>query len=109
MGTIIGAAYYQLKYYFRRRLRTAAPESDWIYRHYVHRKFYDTESLNRLTAELIHSGKPFMMGRFGAVELFNMRTAEFHLDSKQEKAANSFPPAPVFSPQIPPCSLVLMR
>ena len=98
MGTIIGAAYYQLKYYFRRRLRTAVPESDWIYRHYVHRKFYDTESLNRLTAELIHSGKPFMMGRFGAVELFNMRTAEFHLDSKQEKACEQLSTCAGFFP-----------
>lgn len=27
-----------------------------------------------------------MMGRFGAVELFNMRVAEFHMENKKEKA-----------------------
>lgn len=86
MGTIIGASYYQFKYALRNRLRAKAPESDWLYRHYVGKPFLDTEAANRLTAELITAGTPFMMGRFGAVELFNMRTAEFHLNGKQQKA-----------------------
>lgn len=86
MGTIIGASYYQFKYALRNRLRARAPESDWLYRHYVGKPFLDTEAANRLTAELITAGTSFMMGRFGAVELFNMRTAEFHLNGKQQKA-----------------------
>ena len=37
-----------------------------------------------------------MMGRFGAVELFNMRVAEFHMENKKEKACEQLLPAPVF-------------
>lgn len=96
MGTIIGASYYQFKYALRNRLRAKAPGSDWLYRHYVGKPFLDTEAANRLTAELITAGTPFMMGRFGAVELFNMRTAEFHLNGKRRRPASSSAPVPDF-------------
>ena len=86
MGTILGASYYQLKYCLRNKLRQATGDPDFLYRHYVGKPFYDTDALNTYTAELIKSGRPFMMGRFGAVELFNMRVAEFHIENKKEKA-----------------------
>ena len=86
MGTILGASYYQLKYCLRNKLRQATGDPDFLYRHYVGKPFYDTDALNTYTAELIKSGRPFMMGRFGAVELFNMRVAEFHMENKKEKA-----------------------
>ena len=86
MGTILGASYYQLKYCLRNKLRQTAGDSDFLYRHYVGKPFYDTDALNQYTADLIRSGRPFMMGRFGAVELFNMRVDEFHMESKKEKA-----------------------
>ena len=86
MGTILGASYYQLKYCLRNKLRQAAHDPDFLYQHYVGKPFYDTDALNQYTANLIESGKPFMMGRFGAVELFNMRVTEFHLENKKAKA-----------------------
>ena len=86
MGTILGASYYQIKYCLRNKLRQATGDPDFLYRHYVGKPFYDTDALNTYTAELIKSGRPFMMGRFGAVELFNMRVAEFHMENKKEKA-----------------------
>ena len=107
MGTILGASYYQLKYCLRNKLRQATGDPDFLYRHYVGKPFYDTDALNTYTAELIKSGRPFMMGRFGAVELFNMRVAEFIWKTKKRKPANSFLPAPVFSPMIHPFCRVL--
>ena len=100
MGTILGASYYQLKYCLRNKLRQATGDPDFLYRHYVGKPFYDTDALNTYTAELIKSGRPFMMGRFGAVELFIWKT-------KKRKPANSFLPAPVFSPMIHPFCRVL--
>ena len=105
MGTILGASYYQLKYCLRNKLRQATGDPDFLYRHYVGKPFYDTDALNTYTAELIKSGRPFMMGRFGAVELFNMRVAEFHMENK--KPAISFLPARVFSQMIHPFCRVL--
>ena len=106
MGTILGASYYQLKYCLRNKLRQVTGDSDFLYRHYVGKPFYDTDALNTYTAELIKSGRPFMMGRFGAVELFNMRVAEFHMENKKEKAceqlftcAGFFPNDPALLPR----------
>ena len=86
MGTIIGASYYQLKYFLRNKLEQKNPDSDFLYKHYVGKDFWDMKELNEHVSSYIISGKPFMMARFGAVELFNMRTAEFHLTSKEQKA-----------------------
>ena len=104
MGTILGASYYQLKYCLRNKLRQATGDPDFLYRHYVGKPFYDTDALNTYTAELIKSGRPFMMGRFGAVELL---LPNFIWKTKKRKPANSFLPAPVFSPMIHPFCRVL--
>ena len=98
LGTIIGASYYQLKYYVRNQIKARAPESDFIYEHYVGKPFWDTDTLNTKVADMIKSGKPFMMGRFGAVELFNMRVDEFRLTGKQEKACEQLSTCAGFFP-----------
>lgn len=86
MNNIIGESYYQLKYIARNKFKEAHKDSDWIYRHYVGKPFLDIESLNAAIEEKISSGTPFMLGRFGAVELFNMRVNEFHRKDQIEKA-----------------------
>lgn len=48
-----------------------------------------------------------MMGRFGAVELFNMRVAEFHMENKKEKACEQLFTCAGFSPMIHPFCRVL--
>lgn len=103
---MINAFYYQLKYFLRNKINSRYPDSDWLYQHYAGKDFWDTDTVNRRVADMITSGTPFMMGRFGAVELFNMRTAEFHLNSKAAKAceqlsvcAGFFPDNPKFLPQ----------
>ena len=68
IGTISRVSYYHLKYCLRNKLRQATHGSDWLYWHYVGKPFYDTDSPNRLTTDLITSEKPFMMGHFGAVD-----------------------------------------
>lgn len=88
MRNIIGESYYHLKYIIRNKIRERDEASDWIYEHYVGKPFWDMATLNEQVSELIVSGTPFMMGRFGAVELFNMRTDEFHRKNKLEKACN---------------------
>lgn len=88
MHNIIGESYYQLKYIARNKYKQLKPDSDWVYRHYVGRPFLDIETLNSKIAELVLSGTPFMLGRFGAFELFNMRTVEFHRKSNAAKACD---------------------
>ncbi len=88
MQNTLRYTYYHLKYIIRNQIRSKNPESDWIYTHYSGKPYWDMDTLNREVGHLIASGKPFMMGRFGAVELFNMRADEFHLTSKIEKACN---------------------
>lgn len=101
MRTIITASYYQLKYYMRNIVRARLPESDFIYRHYVGKKFYDVDDLNILMEQMICSEQPFMLGRFGAVELFNMRVDEFHLSGKKEKACEQLYTCAGFFPNDP--------
>lgn len=90
MKNIIGESYYYLKYTVRRKLREKYQEADWLYRHYANKPYWDMDALNRNVAELIRSGEPFMMGRFGSTELFNMRVDEFHQTNKQQKACQQF-------------------
>ncbi len=106
MKNIIGESYYHLKYIARNKLREQYNDPIWLYSHYAGHPFWDTDTLNHRVAEAITSGKPFMMGRFGAVELFNMRTAEFHHNSNLEKAcaqlytnAGFFPKDPALLPR----------
>ena len=44
------------------------------------------EEINLCISDLILSGKPFLAGRFGATELFCVRTFDFELKSKYNKA-----------------------
>lgn len=101
MRNIVTASYYQFKYYIRNIVHAHFPESDFMYRHYVGKKFYDVDDLNILIAQMIRSGKPFMLGRFGAVELFNMRVDEFHLHKKKEKACEQLYTCAGFFPNDP--------
>lgn len=86
MRNIIGESYYYLKYFARNKYKKMFPDSKAVYRGYAGKRFLSTEELNTRVAGLITDGTPFMMGRFGAVELFNMRTDEFHRRDKMEKA-----------------------
>ena len=86
MGNIIGESYYYFKYFARNKIKAKNDASDWVYEHYVKQPFWDTDTANRKVAEMIAEGSPFMMGRFGSVELFNMRVDEFHQSSKTDKA-----------------------
>lgn len=86
MGNIIGEAYYYLKYFIRNKIKEKNRESDWIYRHYVGKPFWNMAQLNENVAGYIKDGIPFMMGRFGAVEMFNMRTDEFNRTDKVAKS-----------------------
>lgn len=88
MRNIIGESYYYLKYYIRNRIRVH--NEDLVYRNYAGKPYWDTDTLNHKVAELIASGEPFMMGRFGSTELFNMRVDEFHQNSKRVKACQQF-------------------
>lgn len=99
MGTIIGESYYHLKYVLRNKLRAKSQNDEWLYQHYVKAPYWDIDTLNHNAADLITSGTPFMMGRFGAVELFNMRVDEFHHSSKIEKAVEQLHTNAGFFPQ----------
>ena len=88
MKNIIGESYYYLKYMLRNKLRAKYGDADWLYARYAGKPYWDTDTLNREVAALISSGTPFMMGRFGAVELFNMRTDEFHRSGNAAKACS---------------------
>lgn len=88
MRNIIGESYYHFKYLLRNKLRERNESSEWIYTHYVGKPYWDMETLNREVTSMIEDGTPFMMGRFGAVELFNMRVDEFHRTNKLTKACN---------------------
>ena len=101
LGTIIGASYYQFKYYLRNKIKDHSPDSDFVYRHYVGKPFLDMDTVNHKVADMIADNTPFMMGRFGAVELFNMRTDEFHLSSKSEKACEQLSTCAGFFPNDP--------
>lgn len=46
----------------------------------------DENSINEYIYEMIKSGKPLLVGRFGATELFEVRTFDFELRSKYSKA-----------------------
>ncbi len=106
MRNVAGAIYYYIKYYARNLLRDERDTREFLYRHYAGKKFYDTMALSRRVSSLIADGAPFMMGRFGAVELFAMRTDEFRLKGKAEKAmaqlytnAGFFPKDPSLLPR----------
>ncbi len=88
MSSQISHLYYYMKYLARSKIREKRNDPDSLYENYAGRPYWDMETLNRNVASMIESGKPFMMARFGAVELFNMRTDEFHLKKKTQKALN---------------------
>lgn len=99
MGNIIGESYYYFKYFARNKIKAKNDASDWVYEHYVKQPFWDTDTANRKVAEMIAEGSPFMMGRFGSVELFNMRVDEFHQSSKTDKACEQLSTCAGFFPQ----------
>lgn len=61
------------------------------------REIEGIEQVQREMADDIRSGKPFMAGRLGAVELANMRAIEFDDRRILEKDVKQLATAPVFS------------
>lgn len=86
MRNIIGEVYYYAKYYMRNKYKAKNPDSTKVYQNYAGKDFLELEELNKYVYDRVKSGKPFMMGRFGAVEMFNMRTDEFNRKDKRDKA-----------------------
>lgn len=51
---------------------------------YVSRSIYSHEDVNKIIYDLIISGKPFLVGRFGGNELSMLKTVEFDIKSKMD-------------------------
>lgn len=80
-----------LKCYIKSKLRERKVSADNI-RSYLrnktviaNKKIQTAEEINLYIRDLILSGKPFLAGRFGATELFCVRTFDFELKSKYDK------------------------
>ncbi len=101
MGNIIEEFYYYFRYWKRCQLQKRAVPPERLYRRYVNKPYWDIDTVNHEVAALISSGTPFMMGRFGAVELFNMRTEEFHQKAKRRKACDQLFTCAGFFPNDP--------
>lgn len=100
MGNILGESYYYLKYFIRNKIKERDKNSDWIYRHYnTGVPYLEMNALNEKVAGLITDKTPFMMGRFGAVEMFNMRTDEFNRKDKVAKACEQLCTCAGFFPE----------
>ena len=81
-----------LKYYIKSKLQERKVSPDNI-RTYLkdkiviaNERIQTADEINLCIRNLILSGKPFLAGRFGATELFCVRTFDFELKSKYDKA-----------------------
>lgn len=77
--------YYNLAFRFRNRFYPSDISDNFGRKTYAGHPYYSIDAASELLVEKITEGKPFMAARFGSVELFAMRTAEFHWKSKEEK------------------------
>lgn len=84
--------YIFLKYYIKSKLREKKISTDNIRRYLKGKRvigngrIQTAEEINLNIRDLILSGKPFLAGRFGATELFCVRTFDFEVRSKYDKA-----------------------
>lgn len=82
-GSRVEEIYYWVKSKIRDKLQLNPAAKN---EKYLGVKCYNEKTMNKYIADLIDSGKPFMVTRFGGTELFAMRTAEFNRTSKLDKA-----------------------
>lgn len=81
-----------LKYYTRSKLQEKNASPDRIRRYLKNKsvvangKVQTAEEINNCIKDMILSGNPFLAGRFGATELFCVRTFDFEVESKYDKA-----------------------
>ncbi len=80
--------FYNLKYRYRNKFYPKDISNNFDKKTYAGKPYFSIDAASDCLAERIASGEPFMAGRFGSVELFAMRTAEFHWKSKEDKVTN---------------------
>lgn len=80
------------KYYIKSKLQEKNASPDRIRRYLKNKsvvangKVQTSEEINNCIKDMILSGNPFLAGRFGATELFCVRTFDFEVESKYDKA-----------------------
>ena len=84
----IKGLYYNLKYRYRNKFYSKDISDNFGKSTYAGKKYYSINEASEYLANQIESGKPLMVARFGSVELFAMRTAEFNWSSKEDKVTN---------------------
>ena len=82
-GNKVQEIYYLLKAIIRQKLNWEPVSKK---PHYMGAECLDVRGMNDRIGQMIKSGKPFMISRFGGTELFAMRTVEFSRTDKMEKA-----------------------
>ena len=84
--------YIFFKYYIKSKLQEKNATPDNIRRYLKDKvvvakeRTHTSEEINNYIRDMIMSGKPFLAGRFGATELFCVRTFDFEVKSKYDKA-----------------------
>lgn len=91
--------YYNLRFRYRDKFYSKEISNNFDKKSYAGKKYYDINESANFLAEKIREGKPFMAGRFGSVELFAMRTAEFNWTSKEDKVIEQLCTCAGFFPQ----------
>ena len=83
--------YIFFKYYIKSKLQEKNASPDRIRRYLKNKsvvangKVQTSEEINNCIKDMILSGNPFLAGRFGATELFCVRTFDFEIESKYNK------------------------
>ena len=83
--------YIFFKYYIKSKLQEKNASPDRIRRYLKSKsvvangKVQTAEEINNCIKDMILSGNPFLAGRFGATELFCVRTFDFEVESKYDK------------------------
>ena len=83
--------YIFFKYYIKSKLQEKNASPDRIRRYLKNKsvvangKVQTAEEINNCIKDMILSGNPFLAGRFGATELFCVRTFDFEVESKYDK------------------------
>lgn len=80
--------YYNLKYRYRNKFYPKDIRNNFDRKMYAGKPYFSIDDASDYLAKKIESGKPFMVARFGSVELFAMRTAEFKWTGKEDKVTN---------------------
>lgn len=91
--------YYNLKFRYRDKFYPKDISNNFDKKTYAGKKYYTIDAASEFMAERITSGEPFMAARFGSVELFAMRTAEFRWRSKEDKVTEQLCTCAGFFPE----------